>query len=276
MQKLNLEDFADYLQPRAREAHKGNFGHLLIIGGAPGYSGAVMLAAEAALRVGSGLVSVATHPDHAGTLNLLRPEVMCHGVDSGEALAALIAKATVLVLGPGLGRSAWSQRVFDQSCLSAKNTLVDADGLNWLSDKPLQKPNWILTPHPGEAGQLLKKSTEEIQQDRVSAVTLLQKKYHGWIVLKGAGTLVAGPDGSLAICTEGNPGMATGGMGDVLSGVLGGLMAQGLPPGIAARLGVVVHAMAGDLAAKTGERGMIASDLMFYLRDIVNRFSKGS
>lgn len=276
MQKLKLEDFAGYLQPRARDAHKGDFGHLLIIGGTPGYSGAVMLAAEAALRVGCGLVSVATHPDHAGTLNMFRPEVMCHGVDSGEQLAALIAKATVLVLGPGLGQSSWSQRVFDQSCLSLKNTIVDADGLNWLSAKPIQKPNWILTPHPGEAGRLLKKSTEAIQQDRLSAVTLLQKKYNGWIVLKGAGTLVAGPDGSPEICTEGNPGMATGGMGDVLSGVLGGLTAQGLPPGIVARLGVVVHAMAGDLAAKMGERGMIASDLMFYLRDIVNRFSKGS
>jgi len=270
MQKLKLEAFTDYLQPRARDSQKGDFGHVLIMGGAPGYSGAVLLAAEAALRVGAGLVSIATHPDHAGMLTVFRPEIMCHGIDSGESLAALIAKATVLVLGPGLGQSAWSQMIFNQVFLSEKNMIVDADGLNLLANQSIKKANWILTPHPGEAGRLLKKSTQEIQQDRVSAVSLLQKKYDGWIVLKGAGTLVAGPDGQPDICMAGNPGMATGGMGDVLSGVLGGLVAQHVPLNIAAKLGVIVHATAGDLAAKTGERGMIASDLMCYLRDIVN------
>jgi NAD(P)H-hydrate epimerase len=270
MQKLKLEAFTDYLQPRARDSQKGDFGHVLIMGGAPGYSGAVLLAAEAALRVGAGLVSIATHPDHAGMLTVFRPEIMCHGIDSGESLAALIAKATVLVLGPGLGQSAWSQMIFNQVFLSEKNMIVDADGLNLLANQSIKKANWILTPHPGEAGRLLKKSTQEIQQDRVSAVSLLQKKYDGWIVLKGAGTLVAGPDGQPDICMAGNPGMATGGMGDVLSGVLGGLVAQHVPLNIAAKLGVMVHATAGDLAAKTGERGMIASDLMCYLRDIVN------
>lgn len=276
MQTLKLEQFANVLQPRARDAHKGDFGHVLIVGGAPGYAGAVMLAAEAALRTGAGRVSVATHPDHAALLTVIRPEVMCHGVQSREQLASLMARATVLVLGPGLQRSPWSEALFDEGCRFEKDMIVDADGLNWLADKPAQKSNWILTPHPGEAGRLLKKSTGAIQQDRVSAVTALQQTYHGWAVLKGAGTLIKGPDSAPELCPDGNPGMATAGMGDVLSGVLGGLAAQGLPLGVVARLGVLLHAMAGDLAAKTGERGMIASDLMCYLREMVNRFRKGS
>lgn len=270
METLKLESFTDYLKPRARDSFKGDFGQVLIVGGAPGYSGAVLLAAEAALRVGAGLVSIATHPDHASVLNLSRPEIMCHGIDSKEQLDPLIEKATVLVIGPGLGQSAWSQMIFHQASLSEKNSIVDADGLNLLANKPFKKRNWIMTPHPGEAARLLKKSTQAIQQDRVSAAHLLQKQYDGWIVLKGAGTLITGPDGSIAICTAGNPGMATGGMGDVLSGVLGGLVAQSIPLEVTARLGVILHAAAGDLAAKKGERGMIASDLMLYLRDLVN------
>jgi len=267
---MKLKQFANYLQPRARDAHKGDFGHALIIGGAPGYLGAILLAAEAALRVGAGLVSVATHPDHAKMLSLFRPEIMCHGIESNDQLAELIAKATVLVIGPGLGQSEWSNKLFEQASLSEKNSIVDADGLNLLAKKPFKKASWILTPHPGEAGRLLKKSSQEIQQERSSAVHLLQQKYDGWIVLKGAGTLVMGPEGSSEICTAGNPGMATGGMGDVLSGVLGGLAAQHIPLDIVAKLGVIMHATAGDLAAKKGERGMIASDLMPYLRDLAN------
>ncbi|HSW93353.1 MAG TPA: NAD(P)H-hydrate dehydratase [Gammaproteobacteria bacterium] len=273
MQILKLKQFANALKPRPRDAHKGDFGHLLIVGGAPGYAGAVMLAAEAALRTGAGRVSVATHPDHAAMLTGIRPEVMCHGIHTRDQLAELMAKATVLVLGPGLGRSGWSEALFDEGCHFEKDMIVDADGLNRLSDKPAQKSNWILTPHPGEAGRLLKKSAAAVQQDRFSAVTELQQAYQGWVVLKGAGTWVKGPDSAPELCEDGNPGMATAGMGDVLSGVLGGLAAQGLPLGVVARLGVLLHAMAGDLAAKKGERGMIASDLMCYLRELVNRFS---
>jgi len=270
MQKLQLDAFAEYLLPRARDSHKGDFGHVLIIGGNAGYSGAVMLAAEAALRVGAGLVSVATRSDYAKMLNLARPEVMCHGVESAEQLEPLLAKATVLVLGPGLGQTNWSRMMFNRACLCEKTMIVDADGLNLLAEQPAKKSHWILTPHPGEAGRLLKKSTAEIQQDRESAIKMLQQKYDGWIVLKGAGTLVMGPAQWPAICTAGNPGMATGGMGDVLSGVLGGLAAQGIPLDKAAKLGIIIHAAAGDLAAKAGERGMIASDLMPYLRSRVH------
>ncbi len=274
MQTLKLESFINYLRPRVRDTHKGNFGHVLIIGGAPGYSGAAMLAAEAALRVGAGLVSVATHPDHAKTLNTCCPEIMCHGIQSEEALVPLLEKASVLVLGPGLGQSPWSQMLFNASCHSEKNTILDADGLNLLANNPFKKANWILTPHPGEAARLLQQTTEVIQQERAHAARLLQEKYHGWIVLKGAGTLVMGPELTPDLCAAGNPGMASGGMGDVLSGVLGGLAAQMIPLAIVARLGVIVHATAGDLAAKTGERGMMASDLMPYLHQLVNPSSE--
>lgn len=273
MQELRLEQFAEFLKPRAHDAHKGHFGHVLVIGGDYGFSGAACMAAEAALRVGAGLVSVATRPEHAKMLNLARPEIMCHAVSSAAELKPLLARATTLVVGPGLGRSSWSRELLDAVLPCEQPMILDADGLNLLAEKPIKKSNWILTPHPGEAARLLKKTTEEIQQDRVAAVLALQHAFSGWAVLKGAGSLIAGPDDDLAICTAGNPGMATGGMGDVLSGVLGGLVAQKIPLESAAKLGVLVHAMAGDLAAKEGERGMIASDLMPYLRKIVNKRS---
>lgn len=270
MQELQLKQFQTYLQPRALDAHKGDFGHVVIIGGELGYSGAVILAASAALRVGAGLVSIATRAEHAKWLNVFRPEVMCHGIETEEQLESLLNKATVLVLGPGLGQTTWSHRMFATTLAVEKPIVVDADGLNMLATHPMQKTNWILTPHPGEAGRMLQQPAQSIQQNRIGAVQILQRQYRGWIVLKGAGTLVAGPDQSLSICHAGNPGMATAGMGDVLSGVLGGLLAQQFPLDVSAKLGVLLHATAGDLAAKMGERGMIASDLISYLRDIVN------
>ncbi|HSW69797.1 MAG TPA: NAD(P)H-hydrate dehydratase [Gammaproteobacteria bacterium] len=270
MEKLEIKQFEHYLQARPRDSHKGDFGHVLIIGGEAGYSGAVILASKAALRVGAGLVSVATRPAHAPMLNLTCPEIMCHGVGSASQLEPLLEKASVVVLGPGLGKTDWSKAIFKQACLFPNVMIIDADGLNLLAENPIKKSNWILTPHPGEAGRLLNETTKKIQQDRLSAVKMLQQKYDGWIVLKGAGTLISGPENSPEICVAGNPGMSTAGMGDVLSGVLGGLAAQNIPLEVLAKLGVIIHAKAGDLAAKAGERGMIASDLMVYLRDLVN------
>ncbi len=271
MEELQIKQFTTYLQPRPREAHKGNFGHVLIIGGNDGFSGAVHLAAIAALRVGAGLVSVATQPEHASMLNLTHPEIMCHGINSAAELNALFAKASILVVGPGLGNTPWSSALFAAALKEEKPLILDADGLNLLAEEPCKKSNWILTPHPGEAGRLLKKTTQDIQQDRLAAIKLLQHHFGGHIVLKGSGSLIMGPEDTTPfICHAGNPGMATAGMGDVLSGVLGGLAAQGIPLKIVSRLGVLIHAMAGDLAAKEGERGMIASDLLPYLRKMVN------
>lgn len=269
-EKLKLSQFSGYLKARPRDAQKGQFGHVLIIGGDEGFSGAVRLAAEAALRVGAGLVSVATRPENALILNTTRPEVMGHGVSSTKQLTPLLAKATVIVIGPGLGQSEWAKKLLNTVLKTQKPLIVDADALNLVAKKPIKNSNWILTPHPGEAARLLKTSVDDIQRDRVSAVTKLQKKYGGVCVLKGAGTLVISTDGNPALCAAGNPGLASGGTGDVLAGVIGAWAGQGVPLFDAAKLGVLVHALAGDLAAKEGERGMIASDLMPYLRRVVN------
>ena len=214
MEILRLRQFANYLKPRARGAHKGDFGHVLIIGGDYGFSGAVLLAAEAALRVGAGLVSVATRPEHAVTLNVTRPEIMCHGINSAKELLVLIKKASVIVIGPGLGCSAWGKKLFAEVLKTKLPLVVDADGLNLLAKKPVKKNNWVLTPHPGEAARLLNMTTADIQRDREAAIIKLQKKFSGTCVLKGAGSLVlAAQENGINICESGNPGMASGGMG---------------------------------------------------------------
>ncbi|MGZ8224194.1 MAG: NAD(P)H-hydrate dehydratase [Methylobacter sp.] len=258
------------LPQRHRCSHKGDYGHALIIGGELGFSGAAMLSGEAALRVGTGLVSIATRLEHSGSMNLIRPELMCHGVENAWQLVALLEKASVIVLGPGLGQSDWAKQLFTVAVASGKPLVIDADGLNLLANAPLAKPDLILTPHPGEAARLLNLSTAEIQQDRFAAVSAIQSKFHGIAVLKGAGTLIAS-EHEIAVSTTGNPGMASGGMGDVLSGVIAGLVAQGLTLKNAAQQGVYIHGLAADLAAENdGERGMLASDLMPYLRQLVN------
>lgn len=272
IETLELDQLSEYLQPRQRDANKGSFGHVLVVGGDYGYSGAARMAGEAALRVGAGLVSIATRPEHALALNVARPELMCHGVTTSSDLEPLMAKANVIVVGPGMGRSTWAQKLLYLVLKTEKDVVVvDADGLNMLAEKPVKKTNWILTPHPGEAARLLKKTAQEIQANRLASIQELQAKFGGVCILKGAGTLVLGPEGLPAICNAGNPGMASGGTGDVLSGAIGGLLAQNIPLLDAAKLGVLVHAMAGDLAAREGgERGMVAMDLMPYLRKLMN------
>jgi hydroxyethylthiazole kinase-like uncharacterized protein yjeF len=270
IEEIDLEHYAEFLDPRPIDCHKSMFGHVLVVGGDYGYSGAVRMAAEAALRVGAGLVSVATRPEHALALNIARPEIMCHGVSSAEALKPLLEKATVIAVGPGLGQSRWAKSLLTLVLKSKKPLVVDADALNLLALKPEKHAQWILTPHPGEAARLLKKSVATIQGDRLTAVKMLQKKFGGVAILKGAGTLVDGPDAIPAVCSLGNPGMATAGMGDILSGVISGLLAQHLPLVKAAKLGVLLHALAGDRAAEEGERGMLATDLLPYLRWLVN------
>ena len=255
---------------RSRCAHKGDNGHVLVIGGDRGYSGASRMAAEAALRVGAGLVSVATHPEHASLLNITRPELMCHGVENAEQLSPLLEKANAIVIGPGLGQSKWAAELFIAAIKSAKMLVVDADGLNLLAHVPENQTNWILTPHPGEAARLLHTSSTEVQHDRYASAAAIQAKYGGIAILKGAGTIIASGD-DIAVSSTGNPGMASGGMGDVLSGVIAGLLAQGVSHKDSAQQGVYLHGMAADLAAEQGgERGLLASDLMPYLRQLVN------
>lgn len=269
LQILYLSDFKDFLQKRPRDSHKGLFGHVLVVGGDVGFSGAVRMAAEAALRVGAGLVSIATRKSHADFLNVTRPEIMCHGVESEEELTLLLEKATVIIVGPGLQQSSWAKKCLSAVLNCQKPLVVDADGLNLLAVAPQKYSSWILTPHPMEAARLLQCDKSDIQADRLNAAIQLQQKYDGVIVLKGAGTLIVGK-APPAICVNGNPGMSSAGMGDILSGVIGGLVAQQIPLEVAAKLGVLVHALAGDCAAENGERGLIATDLFPYLKQLVN------
>lgn len=259
------------LPRRSRLAHKGECGHVLIVGGAPGMSGAVRLAGEAALRAGAGLVSIATHPRHADWLNLARPELMVHAVADAEGLGPLLERADVIAIGPGLGRDAWGRALWERVCGLPHPLVVDADALNLLAETPFSRSDWILTPHPGEAARLLGVSSAEVQNDRIAAAQSLQRRFGGVIVLKGAGTLIQAPPAAIpVVCSQGNPGMASAGMGDVLTGIIAALRAQGLPPESAARAGVCLHAAAGDRAAAGGERGLIASDLIAELRSLAD------
>ena len=267
---VQFEVISKTLKPRQKNSHKGSFGHLLLIGGTAGFSGAIRLAGEAALRTGAGLVSIASRPEHAGLINITRPELMCHGVDNRQQLASLAKQASVLAIGPGLGQSAWSVGLFEAAIEFNKPIVIDADGLNILSQTSLQGENHVLTPHPGEAARLLACSTAEIQQDRFAAIKALQQKYKGVVILKGSGSLLYDGQGSVEICQAGNAGMASGGMGDVLTGVIAGLLAQGYALKTAARLAMLIHATAADIAAKEGERGLLASDLFTPIRQLVN------
>ncbi len=269
--RVSLEKDGARLAPRERTGHKGHYGHLLIIGGDHGMSGAARIAAEAGARVGSGLTSIATRTTHGPLLNLARPELMCHGVADPADLAPLLRQANALTVGPGLGQSDWGKRLFEKAIKTNLPMVVDADALNLLSKNPQHHEHWILTPHPGEAGRLLNCSSKEIQADRFNAVKEIQKIYGGIAVLKGSGTLISNGEPPTRLSSWGNPGMGSGGMGDVLAGVIGSLLAQGFPLIDAACVGVTLHGMAGDKAAEQdGERGMLAMDLMPHLRHLAN------
>lgn len=258
------------LPRRDRAAHKGDFGHVLVIGGGAGMPGAVRLCAEAALRVGAGLVSIATDPSHAAVLTATRPELMSHGITDAGDLEPLLARADVFAFGPGLGQTDWARRLYEKVAADSRPQVWDADALNLLAEQPANAANRIITPHPGEAARLLGRGTADVQRDRRASATDLAQRFGGIAVLKGAGSLVASAAGDLSICTAGNPGMAAPGMGDVLTGIVAGLLAQGLDLETAALAGVEAHARAGDRSARAGERGMIASDLLDELRAVVN------
>ena len=258
------------LKRRARSAHKGDFGHVLIIGGGEGMPGAVRLAGEAALRTGAGLVTVATHPSHASIIVGSRPELMSHGIADADSLAPLLEKATAVAFGPGLGTSEWARQLFAVVGGLELPCVWDADALNLLAEMPAQSERRIITPHPGEAGRLLGEPTATVQDGRRAALNALQEKYGGVVVLKGANTLVTSKKKVPWLCTSGNPGMASPGMGDVLTGIIAALLAQGLGKEASAVVGVEAHARAGDRAARAGERGTIASDLIAELRNVIN------
>ncbi len=272
--RIGRIELMSHLPDREADAHKGKFGHVLVIGGDIGMGGAAALAGEAAARSGAGLTGVATQAEHVSGILARCPELMVVGVPSGQALEPLLSKPDVIVLGPGLGRASWSEQMLQQATLTDLPLVMDADALNLLAEgrvvRQSHRENWVLTPHPGEAARLLGCSIQDIQDDRFTAVSRIQQKYGGVVVLKGAGTLIASAQG-IVLANVGNPGMATGGMGDVLSGVIGALIAQGLSLDSAAALAVCVHGDAADCCVdEVGERGILASDLIPYIRYLLN------
>ena len=259
------------LPRRPRAANKGDFGRVLIVGSGTGYPGAARLAGEASLRVGAGLVTVAVAPENVVAIAAGRPELICLGVKEEGVLKEALSRADVVAVGPGLGRTPWARAVLHAALASGKPLVVDADALNLLAEgDAAPREDWILTPHPGEAGRLLGSSAEDVQHDRLAALDGLLDRYHGTVVLKGAGTLVGAPGRTPGLCERGNPGMATAGTGDVLTGTIAGILAQCQDPWAAARVGVLVHAIAGDAAARGGERGVLATDLLRELPHCVN------
>lgn len=258
--------------PRRRaDAHKGQQGHVLVMGGNDGAMGAALMCARAALRSGAGYVSVATRSAHAGVMVAAQPELMVSAAESPAVLATLIRRASVLAVGPGLGQDEWARWVLDAALAAGLPAVLDADALNGLAQRPQRLGGTVMTPHPREAARLLRCVLGAVEADRPAAVRQLQQWFGGAVVLKGAGTLVASGAATLRCCPAGNPGMAVAGMGDVLTGVIAALMAQGIAPDAAAALGVRAHADAGDrVAARIGQRGMIPSDLIDALRGVLN------
>jgi NAD(P)H-hydrate epimerase len=268
---LLTEDALSYwLLPRRRNTHKGESGRALCIGGDLGSGGAIVLCAEAALRSGAGLVDVATREAHVPVVLVRRPEVMPHAVESSEDLLPLLSRASAIAVGPGLGQGEWARAMLQLALDAGKPLVIDADALNLIAGTSISLSDAILTPHPGEAARLLGTDLVGVQSDRLSAAQAITQRYHAVTVLKGAGTVIAAPGETPRVLDAGNPGMAVGGMGDVLAGVIVSLRAQGLAAFDAASAGALMHSLAGDRASLHGERGLLPSDLFPHLRNLAN------
>ena len=256
-----------------REAsfHKGQAGHLLVVGGGPAMAGAAWLAGAAALRCGAGRVTIACHPTSVAAIAAGSPELMVRSVSGPADLTGLLDQMDAIVVGPGLGRDSWGTALLALILDKADPSLLDADALNLLSLDRQPVRGSVVTPHPAEAARLLGQSTDNVSGDRPGAVRAISKALDAVCVLKGCGTLVCSDEDALLLCDRGNPGMASAGMGDLLSGVIGSLRAQGLSPLQAAGAGTWIHSAAADLAAPAGGPvGLIAGDLMPYLRLLRN------
>jgi NAD(P)H-hydrate epimerase len=273
---LDLFELMDLMPQLSIDGHKAQRGHAMVIGGDHGFGGAAIMAAEASLQVGAGMTSMATRPEHIAPMLTRQPEVMACPVVSGQELEPLLGRATVLVVGPGLGRSPWSEQLLQKAVAAGLPMVVDADGLNIIAEgRVVPNPDgsqWVLTPHAGEAARLLGISVADVQADRFAAVRQLQEKYSAVVLLKGPGTLIAGANEIIKVCPYGNPAMATAGMGDILSGLIGGLIAQGCDLQTAAELGCCLHSSAADLAVQEyGLRSLTATDLLPQLGNLLNQ-----
>lgn len=259
-------DLARWLRPRRADTHKGESGHVLCVGGDTGMGGALLLCAEASVRAGAGLVRAHTRAEHATALLVRLPEALHADPDAPPDWTW----ADAIALGPGLGRGDWGRTLFAAALASDRPLVLDADALNLLAETPRAVPQAILTPHPAEAARLRERSTRDVQADRFGALATLVERYAATVVLKGAGTLVGSPGAAPYVIGAGNPGLASGGTGDVLTGTIAALLAQGLAPADAAVAGALLHAAAADHAARDGQRGLRASDLFPALRRLAN------
>jgi len=264
MRRVDGTIAARALPPRRRSAHKGEHGRVLVVGG-HAMPGAACLAGAAALRTGAGLVTVATSAPGSAAALAGWPELIVKDWTHVDH-----APFDAIAVGPGLGLDAAARRAFDAAAASGARLVVDADALTLLAERPRKFDGWILTPHPGEAARLLGTSARDVQRDRLGSVQAIVQRYGGTCVLKGANTLVSGACPVPWVCDRGNPGMATAGSGDVLTGVIVALLAVGHDPLLAAAAGVLLHAESGDRAARAGMRGLIASDIVAELRGVVN------
>ena len=274
---IEASEFPPFLNPRQPDAHKGEFGHLFVLSGSPGKTGAAAMVCQAALRVGTGLVTLgipeSLNPILAEKLTEAMTEPLPEtrektlGPSAFSRVMELCERKTALALGPGLSTHPETVKFVQKLVRSTPlPAVIDADGLNAFAGKTdgLRKSgrNLILTPHPGEMARMLGVPVTEVQQNRTHAAREFSRKHGVVLVLKGARSLVAGPEGDLFINPTGNPGMASGGMGDILTGMVGGFLAQGIPPLEAAKLGVYLHGLVGDYVAHLkGQRGILAMDL---------------
>ena len=279
---LEPSDGPRWLPARRSDTNKGTYGHLLVVAGSRGKSGAAALAGVAALRSGVGLCTVATPADALSDVQGHAPELMGVALPAAAVLGpshldVLLAAAEgkdALVIGPGIPRGPDTHRLFEELLARLDvPVLVDADGLNAIAGHPgllaRSRAQVVLTPHPGEMARLAGKTVAEVQADRIATATGFARSHRTVLVLKGARTVVADPGGEVRVNPTGNPGMATGGTGDVLSGMVGALLAQGLAPLDAASLGALAHGLAGDAAARRwGRLGLIASDLIEALGEV--------
>ncbi len=272
-----LADARAQIPQRPSDAHKGMFGHVLCIGGGHGMGGALALCAESALRAGAGRVSAATRAEHVAVLLTRRPECMVHAVESPADIAELIDSADVIAIGPGLGRDAWATSLLAAALSSGRPLVIDADALTLIASDPRPLPaGSVITPHPGEAARLLGISTDDVQADRSGSAQALVERYRCVAVLKGQGTLIAANGERTRIVSGGNPGMASAGMGDTLTGIIAALRAQHHDAFAAAWIGAVLHAAAGDaVAVRQGEHGLLASDLIAALPTVFPRRMEG-
>lgn len=266
------------LPKRQRRGHKGDAGHVLVIGGDAGMAGAVTLASDAALRSGAGLVTALTRAEHRTGLQVRRPEVMVT-----DDPARGLMRADVLALGPGLGRQAWGRQLFEYALAADRPSVIDADGLYWLADlaerygAPGHSEPWLLTPHVGEAARLLSVSPAEVEADRFKAATRIAERFDACVVLKGPGSVVAAPDGRLSVCAHGNPGMASGGMGDALCGIAAAMLGQAAGDAFdQLATAVALHSASADAAStRTGELSLLASDVINELPLLTRRPAGG-